>query len=248
MFAIYRRLSNHPPRFPGISHTHIMKKLLLSTFALCACASVAHAAVMTMTNALGGVSGAGNFTIGTAGFGQPANNWPGGEHPGLAIDGSFGPGGTKYLNFNQTNTGLIVTPDGGSAAFALDGLSFWTANDSPGRDATSYQVWGSLTTLSDSTPGTNYSLGSMTLISSGALALPDTRDVGPTSPVSFSNETAYASYLIVFPTVKSPGYDPENNSMQIGEILFNGHTPIPEPGSALLAAAAGLMVLVRRRR
>ena len=118
-----------------------MKKLLLSTFALCACASVAHAAVMTMTNALGGVSGAGNFTIGTAGYGQPANNWPGGEHPGLAIDGSFGPGGTKYLNFNQTNTGLIVTPDGGSAAFALDGLSFWTANDSPGRDATSYQVW-----------------------------------------------------------------------------------------------------------
>lgn len=224
-----------------------MIKKLLTTLTLCLTTAVAPAAVMTMTNALGGVSGGGNFTIGTAGFSQPANNWPGGEHPGLAIDGSFGPGGTKYLNFNQTNTGLIVTPDGGSAAFALDGLSFWTANDSPGRDATSYQVWGSTTTLSNSTPGTAYSLGAMTLLSSGPLSLSNNRNSGPESPVSFSNETAYASYLIVFPTVKSPGYDPENNSMQIGEILFNGHTPIPEPGSAVLLAC-GIAGLLRRRR
>lgn len=206
----------------------------------------AQAATMTMTNALGGVSNGTNFSIGTVGFGQPVNNWPGGENPGLAIDGLFGPGGTKYLNFDQVNTGLIVTPDAGSAAFALDGLSFYTANDTVGRDPTSYQVWGSATTLSDSTPGTNYALAGMTLLSSGLLTLSNTRDFGPDSPVSFTNETAYASYLIVFPTVKSPGYDPDNNSMQIGEILFNGHA-VPEPGSTVLLAA-GLCLLGRRRR
>ena len=55
----------------------------------------AQAATMTMTNALGGVSNGTNFVIGTVGFGQPANNWPGAETPAMAIDGSFGPGGRR---------------------------------------------------------------------------------------------------------------------------------------------------------
>ena len=224
-----------------------MKNTLLTTLILSFATVGAQAAAMTMTNALGGINNGVNFVIGTVGFGQPANNWPGAESPDLAIDGSFGPFGTKYLNFNQTNTGLIVTPNGGSAAFALDGISFYTANDSEGRDPTTYLVYGSTTTLSNSTPGTNYPIGSLTLLSSGGLSLPSARDTGPVSPVSWSNETAYASYLIVFPTVKSPGYDPENNSMQIGEILFNGHTPIPEPSTALLGLL-GVVGLVRRRR
>jgi hypothetical protein len=230
-----------------------MNRILFSAITLCLSAATTQAVTMTMTNALGGVSGGGSFTIGQAGFAQPANNWPDNEHPGLAIDGLMGVGGTKYLNFNQTNTGLIVTPDPGSAGLALDGLSFWTANDSPGRDPTSYEVYGSTTTLSDSTPNTVYPIGSMILLGSGPLSLPgsfpgtDGRDSGPVSPISFTNETAYASYLIVFPTVKSAGYDAENNSMQIGEIIFNGHTPIPEPGVTLLALA-GVAGLVRPRR
>jgi hypothetical protein len=225
-----------------------MKKLLLATLSFCLSAVCAHAVTMTMTNALGGQSNGTNFLIGQAGTAQPGNNWPGGEIPGMAIDGLFGPGGTKYLNFGQTNTGLIVTPDVGSAGLALDGMSFYTANDTIGRDPTSYLVYGSTTALSDGTPGASYAISSLVLLGSGVVTLTDTRDFGPDAPVSWSNETAYASYLVVFPTVKSPIYDGGNNSMQIGEILFNGHTPIPEPGTALLGLAAGAVVLSRRRR
>jgi hypothetical protein len=220
-----------------------MKKTILTVLLLSFAG--AQAATMTMTNALGGVSNGTNFVIGTAGFAQPANNWPNAESPNLAIDGLVG---TKYLNFNQLNTGLIVTPDVGSASMALDGLAFYTANDSPGRDATTYLVYGSPTTLSNSTPGTNYAIAGLTLLSSGPLSLSNARDSGPQSPVSWSNETSFASYLIVFPTVKSGGYDPENNSMQIAEITFNGHAPVPEPTTGLLVGLLGAAGMMRRRR
>ena len=211
--------------------------LILST-------SVSQAVPMTMTNALGGVSSGGNFTIGAVWSGVAVaqeNTWPASESPAKAIDGSFGTGGSKYLNFNQINTGIIVTPVAGSAALALDGLSFYTAEGVLGRDPSSYQVYGSTTVLANSTPATLYPLAGMTLLSSGSLNLPDTRNTGPVAVLSFTNNTAYASYLIVFPTVKSSIYNVgSTNSMQIAEILFNGHIVVSttaDTGAGSLRAA-----------
>jgi hypothetical protein len=129
----------------------------------------------------------------------------------------------------------------------VDTLTFWTANDTVGRDPTSYILYGSTVPLSVSTPGTTYAIPPLVVIGSGALSLTDSRLSGPTSEVNFVNDTAYASYLLIFPTVKFQGYDGTNNSMQIGEIIFDGHPAIPEPGSALLLMA-GAGVLARRRR
>ncbi len=225
-----------------------MKATSLVFCCLALSSSLAGAATFTMTNAIGGVSNGTVFTVGAVGTTQPGNNWPGAEPPSAAVDGSFGAAGTtKYLNFFQTNTGIIVTPNASSSNLAVDTLTFWTANDAVGRDPTSYILYGSNTVLSTSTVGTTYPIASMTVIGSGQLSLTDTRLSGPTSEVNFVNDAAYASYLIVFPTVKFQGYDGTNNSMQIGEIVFDGHLAVPEPGSGLLLLA-GLVPLARRRR
>jgi hypothetical protein len=76
---------------------------------------------------------------------------------------------------------------------------------------------------------------------------------------SFTNATAYTTYLLVFPTVKTPA---SANSMQIADaVLTNGGTAIstagttigggqliPEPASALLLGTASVSVLGLRRR
>lgn len=225
-----------------------MKSSLWPFICLGLSTAAANAVTLTLTNAIGGVSNGTVFTVGLAATQpQPGNNWPANEPPAAAIDGSFGfAGSTKYLNFFQTNTGIIVTPDASSSNLAVDTLTFWTANDAVGRDPTSYILYGSTAVLSTSTPGTTYPIGSMVQIGSGTLSFTDTRLSGPTSEVNFVNDTAYASYLLVFPTVKSAIYDGTNNSMQVGEIIFDGHV-VPEPGSAVLALA-GAAVLYRRRR
>ena len=222
----------------------ITRSLILTIISLLLLVAVSPAVPLTMTNALGGVSSGGNFTIGTVWSGGAVvqeNTWPAAESPAKAIDGSFGVGGSKYLHLNQVNTGLMVTPDAGSAALALDGLSFYTAEAVVGRDPASYLVYGSTAILAGSTPGTLYPLAGMTLLASGSLLLPDTRSTGPVAAVSFTNNTSYASYLIVFPTVKSAVYNAgSTNSMQIAEILFHGHIVVStaaDAGAGSLRAA-----------
>ena len=66
-----------------------------------------------------------------------SSNYPAGEAPANAIDGN---GGTKYLNFARTNTGIIVTPQAASTVVKAIALS--TANDAVERDPTSVAIYG----------------------------------------------------------------------------------------------------------
>jgi hypothetical protein len=121
--------------------------------------------------------------------------------------------GQKYLNFLDFNSGFIVTPLGSTV---VNGLRFWTANDAVERDPASYKLEGS-------NDGTTW-----TLISEGPLNLPAGRNAGGTTTalrsglnqiVRFSNTTPYASYRVIFPTLKNAG---TANSMQIAEVdLFS---------------------------
>ncbi len=60
---------------------------------------------------------------------------------------------------------------------------------------------------------------------------------------TFTNNVAYASYVLTFSTVRNAG---TANSMQIGEIAFVGNA-VPEPGTVALSGLA-LPGLARRKR
>ena len=165
---------------------------------------------------LGGQIIGNNFEVG--GVGGGGNNWPGGEGPEHAIDGV----GQKYLNFAKFNAGVLVTPSGGPSVAAS--MTLWAANDAVPRDPSSYELYG---TTADVTGPGPFALDQFTLISSGDLALPDSRNQGGNADLDdinsqdilFNNSTAYTSYLIVFPTVKDSA---SANSMQIAEIQLTG--------------------------
>ncbi|MEY4159125.1 MAG: hypothetical protein RL743_1620, partial [Actinomycetota bacterium] len=128
----------------------------------------------------------------TAGTGSS----PGGEEVYRAFDNSSS---TKYLNFSGPGSGVTIDL-GASAAYAVNGLGLTTANDSPGRDPTSYELYGS-------NDGTTY-----TLVASGSMTAPTDRFVNYTD-ITFSNSALYRWYRVVFPTIRTSG-----NAMQIGEI------------------------------
>lgn len=158
------------------------------------------------------------FVEGVAGTLQSTNNWPNPENPSDAINGV----GQKHLNFIRENAGFIVTPAGGASV--ANQMQLWTANDVEARDPASYEIYGTNSAIGSSPfPLTNF-----TLISSGSLSLPASRnpgglnvlDVMNSQTLSFANTTSYTSYMIVFPTVK----DPTNaNSMQIAEVQLFGN-------------------------
>jgi hypothetical protein len=137
--------------------------------------------------------------------------------PILAIDATLRYQGleTKYLNFGENNSGLIVTPAKG--ATVVNSLQITTANDAPGRDPATYEIYGTNSPIS-STDNSQGTAESWTLISSGNLNLPERRlTAGET--VTFANSTSYTSYKIIFPTVKDAA---GSNSMQIADLqLFD---------------------------
>jgi hypothetical protein len=210
------------------------------------------------------------FQIGSQASANPPagtniNVWPmnGAENPPNAIDNV---NTTKYLNFGETNTGYIVTPTGGAPTIAT-GIAFVTGNDHPDRDPATYSLFGSnsIVLTSNPTAGQIFSLSDFTLISSGTLSLPgvpgnnlDQRGVAAST--SFTNTTAYTTYLLYFPTVKDAALA---NSMQVAEAALTGAggtrlTPsgspigggqlIPEPGSVALLLVTSGAALLRRRR
>ncbi|HEY7115150.1 MAG TPA: hypothetical protein VH475_01110 [Tepidisphaeraceae bacterium] len=200
---------------------------------------------------IGGRSDGTSFLVGAVGV-DGGNNvytdnvWPAAESPDHIIDGF----GQKYLNFAELNTGVIVTPafNGGGGSVARS-LKFWTANDTPGRDPVTYQLLGTNNTITGAGP---FPLSNFTLISSGTLSLPASRNAGGTTAplddansqlVSFANSTSYKTYMLLVPTIKD---EPTVNSMQVAEIqLF---TTVPEPSCFAVAGVGGLLLASRRRR
>lgn len=138
-----------------------------------------------------------------------SNNSPVGEGAANAFDNNPY---TKYLNFDKYNAGVTVKLNAGRA---VTGFTLTTANDFPGRDPTSYKLYGS-------NDGINW-----TKLQEGNLSLSDDR-YWTSSMISVTNTTAYVYYYIFFPTTKAgdapagcTGICAENyNSMQIAEITF----------------------------
>ena len=205
---------------------------------------------------IGGQLVGANFIEGLAGTAGGVNNWPAAEPPVEFIDGFYGGGGAKYLNFAELNTGVIITTSG--LPSNVTSMTLWVANDAEDRDPTSFQLYGSNGPIVQGGPGANYPLANFTLIDSGPLSLPSPRN-DPAAPVTGPPFTGnhqtvaiaggglYKSYMLIFPTVRN---EAAANSMQISEVHFEGNF-IPEPSTFVLAAL-GLLCLIgcgwRRRQ
>jgi hypothetical protein len=134
-------------------------------------------------------------------------NHPAGEAPAFVIDNR---GDTKYLNFDELNTGFTVTPTGTGI---VRGIVFVTANDAPERDPASFILEGS-------NDGVNFSP-----IASGGLTLPTPRYA--LSHVAVVNTQSFQQYRVTFPTVRSSA---SANSMQIAEVQLVTAKDVLTPG------------------
>jgi len=220
-------------------------RISLSIASVLAVATAQGAAIFAPGDAVvGGAVVGSDFVAGVAGTAAGINNWPTNESPDHTIDGV----GQKYLNFAEVNTGVLITPSfNGGAGSIVTGLTLWTANDAVERDPASYELYGTNAAIGAGP----YPLAGFTLISSGALALPASRnaggaaalDINNSQTVTFGNSSSYSSYLVLFPAVKNESA----NSMQIAEIQLDG--VVPEPATAGLAALSlGALALRRRRK
>jgi len=148
-----------------------------------------------------------------------SNNSPAGEGAANAFDNNPS---TKYLNFDKYNAGVTVKLNTGRV---VTGFTLTTANDFPGRDPTSYKLYGS-------NDGVTW-----TLIQQGNLSLPDDRYT-TSSEITVTNTVAYAYYYIFFPTTKAgDGCGQDCNSMQIAEITY-----IYDANSTTTSTASGSTV------
>ena len=197
---------------------------------------------------IGGALNASQFEVGVAGTIGGVNNWPAAEPPEDLINGIIGGLGEKHLNFARDNTGFIVTPlalTGGNPTIVTS-IDFWNANDAEARDPASFDLYGTNVAISGAGP---FDLNDFTLVASSPLSLPSDRDtvadgMGFGETVTFSNNNAYTSYMLIFPTVKDA---PNANSMQLSEVQFHGQV-VPEPSSLALVAVTGFMFLFGRNR
>ncbi|HZZ74059.1 MAG TPA: hypothetical protein VFE24_17535, partial [Pirellulales bacterium] len=166
---------------------------------------------------IGGGNLAGSiFTIGSPDGGGGTDLWPTTETPANSIDGNSA---TKYLNRIATNSGYIVTPAFGVSK--VTGIAFTTANDTISRDPASYALYGSNTVSASSTVNATFNLSDFTMISSGNIALSDTR-LDSTVSVAFANALNYTTYLLVFPTTKGTVNSNSDGTMQIADAILTG--------------------------
>ncbi len=190
--------------------------LLFATLALALCLSA--------FPAYGQLFGPGDpiIAIDTDGFNS---SYPDDENPGNVADQVAM---TKYLNFGQAGTGLIVTPAFGSSV--IQSLRLTTANDEPQRDPLSYDFYGTNDAISSADNSTG-DQENWTLISSGMTGLdvdPGRRAAGPI--VDMTNASAFSSYKLIFPTLRD---EASANSMQVADVSF--FTELGGGGSQVLA-------------
>jgi hypothetical protein len=138
---------------------------------------------------------------------ESSTNFPAAESGPNAIDNTAR---TKYLNFDEINTGFDVTPTGTGVVHYI---TIITANDAPPRDPTSF-------TLQGSDDGVSF-----TDIASGALT-PAIDRFSISSSDRFENETSYSIYRVIFPTVRDSG---GANSMQVAEVQLATKVDITSP-------------------
>jgi hypothetical protein len=136
-----------------------------------------------------------------------SNNSPGNEGVANAIDNQP----TKYLNFDELNTGFTVSPMSGFSI--VRGLSLTSANDAPERDPASYLLQGS-------NDGVNF-----VAIASGSIPAFTSRFQKQT--ITFANDVPFSRYRLVFPTVANSA---AANSMQITEVELLGILSVNLPG------------------
>jgi hypothetical protein len=180
------------------------------------------------------------FTVGTTGSNLDTNNWPPAEGPAEVADGDTS-SASKFLMFKGSYAGFIISPQAGSADMVAKGLAIWTANDFEGRDPASYAIYGSTTLLTNAAPGTTYTgLGTTyPLVHSANVNLTSARNGGPYREELFSsNNTAYASYIVVFPTTKTDLVDPvlEPNRTQVAEVQLLG-ARLTQPDIAVIGGS-----------
>jgi hypothetical protein len=146
---------------------------------------------------------------GDAVIGQPDDgDWPGAETPNLAIDDNAN---TKFLHFKGGDipVGIVITPSMGHTV--VTGLALTTANDSPGRDPATFELYGS-------NMGAE---GPWTLIAAGEVAdftrpIEWPRFTKNVTPIGFANTVSYANYKVMFPTLRGAA------EMQIAEVELLG--------------------------
>jgi len=142
-------------------------------------------------------------------------DWPGNEHPALAIDDNVN---TKYLHFKGDfnpdpgtgGSGLRITPLKGPSV--VTGLTLTTANDVPGRDPIAFELSGSNESIDG--PYELIVIGDIVDFA-GAAAWP--RFTKNETPILFDNTMAYSHYQIIFTAIRGP-VGGSVNSMQIADI------------------------------
>jgi hypothetical protein len=159
-----------------------------------------------------------------------SSSYPAGESPPKALDGDSG---TKYLNFAGPGSGFIVTA---ASPSLVQSFALVTANDAPGRDPTTWELYGTNAAIVsvDNSTGLDEA---WTLLGEGTVELPDDRfTVGPV--VAVGSMDLYSSYRMVFPELKG---DP---LMQIADVMFyvtpDGSGPnVLSPSDPILAIHVG---------
>ncbi|MEN6428797.1 MAG: LamG-like jellyroll fold domain-containing protein [Phycisphaerales bacterium] len=138
-------------------------------------------------------------------------DWPGAEHPALAIDNNAS---TKFLHFKGDiqPSGIQVTPAVGPTI--VTGLALTTANDDYGRDPIKYEVYGSNDSIDG--PWTLIADGNVVDFSQAALWPRFTTNA---TAISFTNTVAYEHYQVLFTAVRDLSVA---TCMQIAEIELLG--------------------------
>ncbi len=181
----------------------------------------------------------GSATSNAAAIGTAAglNNYPLNENPPNAIDNV---NTDKYLNFQKTGAGFIVTPSSGASI--LSGVHFVTGNDSPERDPLTISIEGT-----GSPNATNTLNSTWTLLFTGSTGLetdPGRNASGFTGIFVPKNPGAFTSYRLLVSSVRDT--PASANSFQFADVELIG-TTVPEPGVLGLVGVMGLAGVRRRR-